>query len=69
MLAWQGLERNEWLVEIRAALAAGRALPIPPPSVPGPLGLADPEGVDVDLRAATVCEQRPPDIFKVTHAR
>jgi len=52
MLAWQGLERNEWLVEIRAALAAGRALPIPPPSVPGPFGLADPEGVDVDLRAA-----------------
>jgi len=52
MLAWQGLERNEWLVEIRAALAAGRALPIPPPGVPGPFGLADPEGVDVDLRAA-----------------
>ncbi len=52
MLAWQGLERNEWLVEIRAALAAGRELPIPPPGVPGPFGLADPEGVEADLHTA-----------------
>ncbi|HZJ49347.1 MAG TPA: methyltransferase domain-containing protein [Actinomycetota bacterium] len=52
VLAWQELERNEWLVEIRAALAAGRELPIPPPGVPGPFGLADPEGVKLDLHTA-----------------
>lgn len=52
MLAWQELDRNEWLVEIRAALAAGREMPTPPAGVPGPFGLADPEGVEVDLLAA-----------------
>ena len=52
MFAWQELERNEWLVEIRAALAAGRELPIPPPGVPGPFGSADPEGVETDLHTA-----------------
>lgn len=52
MLAWQELARNEWLVEIRSALAAGRELPAPPPGVPGPFGLADPEGVEVDLHTA-----------------
>jgi SAM-dependent methyltransferase len=52
VLAWQELVRNEWLVEIRAALAAGREMPIPPAGVPGPFGLADREGVEVDLRAA-----------------
>lgn len=52
MLAWQELARNEWLAEIRSALAAGRELPAPPPGVPGPFGLADPEGVEVDLHTA-----------------
>lgn len=52
MFAWQELERNEWVVEIRAALAAGRELPIPTPGVPGPFGLADPEGVEADLHTA-----------------
>ena len=31
VLAWQELEANEWLCEIRAALAAGRDLPTPQP--------------------------------------
>lgn len=41
--AWQELARNEWLVAIRGALAAGRDLPAPPTGAPGPFGLADPE--------------------------
>lgn len=52
MLAWQGLTRNEWMSEIRAALAAGRDLPSPPPGEAGPFGLADPDGVQVTLEAA-----------------
>ena len=42
MLAWRELAANEWLCAIRAALAAGRQLPEPPPGMPGPFGLADP---------------------------
>ncbi|GAC1416168.1 MAG: class I SAM-dependent methyltransferase [Actinomycetota bacterium] len=45
VLAWQNLGRNEWLSEIRGALAAGRALPEPPMGMPGPFGLADSDGV------------------------
>jgi SAM-dependent methyltransferase len=45
LLAWQGLMDNEWLMEIREALAAGRTLPAPPAGTPGPFGLADPDGV------------------------
>ena len=45
MLSWQELARNEWLVAIRTALAAGRALPTPPPNAPGPFGLSEPDGV------------------------
>lgn len=47
LLAWQRLDRNEWLTAIRAALAAGRVSPAvaapPAAGAPGPLGLADPE--------------------------
>lgn len=52
MLAWQGLNRNEWMQEIRVALSAGRDLPDPSPGVPGPFGLADPAGVRGALEAA-----------------
>jgi SAM-dependent methyltransferase len=41
MLSWQSLERNEWLTEIRRAVAVGRELPSPPIGAPGPFGLAD----------------------------
>lgn len=51
-LAWQRFEHNEWLTEIFGAVAAGRALPTPPPGVPGPFGLADPDAVTTILRAA-----------------
>jgi SAM-dependent methyltransferase len=45
LLAWQAMERNEWLTELRRALAMGRDLPSPPLGVPGPFGLADPDQV------------------------
>ncbi len=45
LVAWRELERNDWLVALRAALAVGRALPEPPMSAPGPFGLADREHV------------------------
>ncbi|MGH9286473.1 MAG: class I SAM-dependent methyltransferase, partial [Acidimicrobiales bacterium] len=32
MLAWRELARNEWVTAMRAALAAGRTLPAPPPN-------------------------------------
>lgn len=41
-LAWRELARNDWLVQQRAALAAGRTLPEPPPHAPGMFALADP---------------------------
>jgi SAM-dependent methyltransferase len=52
LLVWQVLENNEWLTELRRALARGRDLPTPPVSVPGPFGLADPDHTR-DLLART----------------
>lgn len=52
LVAWQGLAANEWLREIRAALAAGRSLPTPPTGVPGPFAQADPDQVRSVLSAA-----------------
>lgn len=43
LLVWQAMPRNEWLVEIVAALAAGRTLPDPPPGAPGPFAMSDPD--------------------------
>ncbi len=45
LLVWQELGRNDWLVAIRSALAAGRDLPAPPAGTPGPFGLADADAV------------------------
>src|SRR5215207_8995048 len=46
LLAWRELQRNEWLVAIRGAVALGRKLPVPPPDAPGhPFSLADPDRV------------------------
>jgi SAM-dependent methyltransferase len=42
LLVWQAYERNEWIRDLRAALAAGRDLPMPPADAPGPFSLADP---------------------------
>jgi SAM-dependent methyltransferase len=45
LLAWRQLDRNEWIAAIRAALAMGRDLPVPPPEAPTPFSLADPARV------------------------
>jgi SAM-dependent methyltransferase len=45
LLAWRELERNEWLMALREALAVGRDLPVPPPNAPTPFALADPDRV------------------------
>src|SRR3712207_6663149 len=45
LLSWQELARNEWLLVLRRALAAGRPLPEPPGDAPGPFGLSDPDHV------------------------
>jgi SAM-dependent methyltransferase len=52
LLAWRELARNEWLTELRAALAVGRQLPEPPPDAPTPFALADPDRVRGILGAA-----------------
>jgi len=52
LLAWRELADNEWLVALRTALGAGRALPEPPAGAPGPFGLADPKQVEEILTSA-----------------
>jgi SAM-dependent methyltransferase len=52
LLVWQALENNEWLIELRRALALGRDLPTPVVGTPGPFGLADPDHTR-DLLART----------------
>jgi SAM-dependent methyltransferase len=44
LLTWQAPARNEWFVEITGALA-GRSFGGPPPGVPSPFALADPDTV------------------------
>ena len=50
--SWRPLSENPWLLEYRAALAAGRDLPVPPNGAPGPFGLADADSVRALLTAA-----------------
>jgi SAM-dependent methyltransferase len=45
LLTWQSLEHNEWIRELSGALAAGRDLPAPPSTAPGPFSLSDPDRV------------------------
>jgi SAM-dependent methyltransferase len=52
LLAWRELAKNEWLTELRASLAVGRQLPVPPPDAPTPFSLADPARVRAILGAA-----------------
>jgi SAM-dependent methyltransferase len=51
-LTWQPLTRNEWMLEMMGALAAGRDLPGPPAGAPGPFGLSDPDAVQLILAEA-----------------
>jgi SAM-dependent methyltransferase len=52
LMAWRELARNEWLLELRAALAMGRELGMPPPEAPTPFSLADPDRVRAILGRA-----------------
>ena len=52
LVSWQELARNEWLLLVRRALAAGRSLPEPPGDAPGPFGLSGPDRVRRILTAA-----------------
>jgi SAM-dependent methyltransferase len=51
LLVWQDFDRNHWIRDFTAALAAGRELPAPPPGAPGPFSLADPDRVHRILSA------------------
>jgi SAM-dependent methyltransferase len=52
LLCWRELRRNEWLIELREALAAGRDLPEPPQGAPSPFAFADPMRVRQVLTGA-----------------
>ena len=52
MLVWQPFDRNEYIVAITAALAAGRDFPPPSPYSPGPFSMADPVRVRAVLTEA-----------------
>ena len=59
LLTWRGVQHNEWIREIRGALADGPTK-IPPPCAPGPLGLSDPDAVkpilgNAGLNDASAC--------------
>jgi SAM-dependent methyltransferase len=41
LMTWQSVADNEWVRELRGALAAGREVPTPPPGAPGPFALSD----------------------------
>jgi SAM-dependent methyltransferase len=45
LATWRTVEHNEWIQVFPAALALGRDVPMPVPSTPGPVGLADPDHV------------------------
>lgn len=62
LLAWRDLDRNEWITAIRAALAMGRQLPMPPPEAPTPFSLADPSRVRSVLTAAGFADVELEDI-------
>jgi SAM-dependent methyltransferase len=52
MLCWRELRRNEWVLALRDALAAGRILPVPPASGPSPFAFADADRARAVLREA-----------------
>jgi SAM-dependent methyltransferase len=52
LVVWQPLPRNEWIVAISTALAAGRDLPAPAPEAPGPFSMSDPARVRTLLTIA-----------------
>lgn len=61
VLTWQAPRDNEWISAVGGTLL-GRELPTPPPGVPGPFGLAEPEVVDRLLRGAGFDDVRVADV-------
>lgn len=61
LLTWQAATRNEWFLEITGALA-GRPLAGPPPGVPGPFALADPDVVTALLTEAGFADVQVADV-------
>lgn len=51
-VVWQSPDRNEWITEVRRALAAGRDIPAPPVGAPGPFAQADPDQARTVLDSA-----------------
>ena len=67
LLTWQAPSRNEWFVEVTAALA-GHPFAGPPPGVPSPFALTDPDAVTTLLEGAgfadvQVADVREPALF------
>lgn len=58
LLTWQPAQRNGWQSAFRAALAAGRELPMPPPGAPGPVSMSDPDRVRRLLSSAGFADVR-----------
>jgi ubiquinone/menaquinone biosynthesis C-methylase UbiE len=52
LLTWQALAQNEWIRELRRAMAAGRQLPVPPAGAQGPFALAQADHVRAVLDRA-----------------
>ena len=52
LLVWQAPAANEWITEIAGSFAPGRPVPSPPPDVPSPFSLADPDRVRTVLGSA-----------------
>lgn len=52
LVTWQPIGGNEWIREFSGALAAGRDMTGPPPGVPGPFALSEPDRVREVLRGA-----------------
>jgi SAM-dependent methyltransferase len=58
LLTWQPFARQEWISSFFAALDAGRGLAAPPPGMPGPFGLSDPDQVREILTSAGFADVR-----------
>ncbi len=61
LLTWQAPARNEWFLEITTALA-GRPFAGPPPGVPSPFALADPDTVRALLGDAGFADVQVDDV-------
>jgi SAM-dependent methyltransferase len=61
LLTWQAPAHNEWFVEVTAALA-GRPMGGPPPGVPSPFALADPDVVRALLNGAGYADVQLTDV-------